>query len=223
MSFDLADNAFQVSVLVAAAAAAFALALRRRDRRLLVLGLGYASFAMGTLYYALFLAVTGDIPRVFYVSEVSWVAAYAFMLSLQAMRAGAPPRRRPAPVPALCAALAAGAVVGFQMMGPSPVVCAAFAAVLGALAYSCAARLAAGGPGRPLDACLLACVALQLGVYASSTFIDDYTGFSPYFALDIALTCCLAALLPLTAREAPPADEGEAGRPEDSGQPGGAA
>ena len=86
MNFELIDNLFQVAALGCAAAAAVILALRHKSRPLLMLALAYACFAMGTLYFVLHLAIIWDIPRVFYVSEVSWLASYLSFLSLQILR-----------------------------------------------------------------------------------------------------------------------------------------
>ena len=48
---------------------------------------------------------------------------------------------------------------------------------------------------------LLLCVGLQLLLFAVSGFTQDYTRFNFYFAVDIALTCSFAVLLPLAIRE----------------------
>ena len=61
-SFELIDNFFQIVVLLCAAAAAGIFALRRRSRDLLILSLAYACFAMGTIYYVLYLVIIGIWP-----------------------------------------------------------------------------------------------------------------------------------------------------------------
>lgn len=63
-SFELIDNFFQIVVLLCAAAAAGIFALRRRSRDLLILSLAYACFAMGTMYYVLYLVIIGIWPQV---------------------------------------------------------------------------------------------------------------------------------------------------------------
>ena len=86
MNFELIDNCFQVAVLFCAAIAAIAAALRHKDRRFLILALFFACVSMGTLYWVLHIFIFGNVPQVFYVSEVSWLAAYLFLLSLQMVR-----------------------------------------------------------------------------------------------------------------------------------------
>ena len=118
MNFELIDNCFQVAVLFCAAIAAIAAALRHKDRRFLILALFFACVSMGTLYWVLHIFIFGDVPQVFYVSEVSWLAAYLFLLSLQMVRTD---QVRPFfPLPALsCAILTAAVVLVFQIFGPA--------------------------------------------------------------------------------------------------------
>ena len=144
--------------------------------------------------------IFGNVPQVFYVSEFSWLAAYLFLLSFQMVRAE---RVRPLfSLPSLaCALLTAVVVLAFRMFGPSYFVSAAFAGVISAIVYLAVWRLRRRGGGRLIDCWLLLCVGLQLLLYVVSCFMEDYTRFNLYFAVDIALTFSFAALLPLALRE----------------------
>ena len=200
MNFELIDNCFQVAVLFCAALAAIAAALRHKDRRFLILALFYICVSMGTLYWVLHLFIFGDVPQVFYVSEFSWLAAYLFLLSFQMVRTD---RVRPLfSLPSLaCALLTAAVVLAFRMFGPSYFVSAAFAGVVFAIVYLAVWRLRCRGGGGLIDCWLLLCVGLQLLLYVVSVFMQDYTRFNLYFAVDITLTLSFAALLPLALRE----------------------
>ena len=202
MSFELIDNLLQVAALGSTALAAAAASVRRRDRRCLILALAYDCFAMGTLFYVLHLAIVGTVPKVFYVSEVSWLAAYLFYLSLQILRAE-PIAVRFSWLPALGALLAAVTVLVVRIMGPSYLVSALFALTVSAIVYLSAFRLLHAPQRSRLDACMLLCVTLQVLLYLVSVFMSDYTRFNLYFAVDLALTASLIALLPLTLREVP--------------------
>ena len=200
MNFELIDNCFQIAVLSCSALAAIAAALRHKDRRVLILALFFACVSMGTLYWVLHIFIFGDVPQVFYVSEFSWLAAYLFLLSFQMVRTD---RVRPLlSLPSLfCALLTAAVVLAFQMFGPSYFVSAAFAGAVSAIVYLTVWRLRRSGAGRLIDCWLLLCVGLQLLLFAVSGFTQDYTRFNFYFAVDIALTCSFAVLLPLAIRE----------------------
>ena len=200
MNFELIDNFFQVAVLFCSALAAIAAALRHKDRRFLILSLFYICISMGTLYWVLHLFIFGNVPQVFYVSEFSWLAAYLFMLSFLMVRID---RVRPLfSLPSLfCALLTAALVLVVRMFGPSYVVSAAFAGVMSAIVYLAVWRLRRVGRGKQVDCGLLLCVGLQLLLFVVSVFMQDFTRFNLYFAVDITLTLSFAALLPLALRE----------------------
>ena len=200
MNFELIDNCFQIAVLLCAALAAIAAALRHKDRRFLILALFFICISMGTLYWVLHLFIFGNVPQVFYVSEFSWLAAYLFLLSFQMVRTD---RVRPlfSRLSLSCALLAAAIVLAFRMFGPSYFVSAAFAGVVFAIVYLAVWRLRRRGGGGLIDCWLLLCVGLQLLLYVVSDFMQDFTRFNLYFAVDITLTLSFAALLPLALRE----------------------
>ena len=201
MNFELIDNCFQVAVLFCAALAAIAAAIRHKDRRFLILALFFICISMGTLYWVLHLFIFGDVPQVFYVSEFSWLAAYLFLLSFQMVRTD---WVRPLffLLALACALLTAAVVLAFQIFGPSYVVSAAFAGVVFAIVYLAVWRLRRKGGGGLIDCWLLLCVGLQLLLYVVSGFMQDFTRFNLYFAVDITLTLSFTALLPLALREA---------------------
>ena len=201
MNFELIDNCFQIAVLLCAALAAIAAALRHKDRRFLILALFFVCVSMGTLYWVLHIFIFGNVPQVFYVSEFSWLAAYLFLLSFQMVRTD---RVRPlfSLLALACALFTAAVVLAFRMFGPSYVVSAAFAGVVFAIVYLAVWRLRRKGGGGLIDCWLLLCVGLQLLLYVVSGFMQDYTRFNLYFAVDITLTLSFTALLPLALREA---------------------
>ena len=197
MGFELIDNLFQTVWLSASALAAGILAFRRRNRKMLILALGYACFSMGTLYWLLNLAIINRPPRVFYVSEISWLAAYLFYLSLQSARTEGV-RVRFSAIPAACAA--AGTLFG--VLGPSRFMSALFGIVAGAIAYFSVFRLMRRETRRAADSVMLACVVLQIAVYRiSGTLVNDYTRFNLYFAVDMLMTVLFSAMLPMICRE----------------------
>ena len=200
MNFELIDNCFQIAVLLCAALAAIAAALRHKDRRFLILALFFVCVSMGTLYWVLHIFIFGNVPQVFYVSEFAWLAAYLCLLSFQMVRTDGV---RPlfSLLPLFCALLTAAVVLAVRMFGPSYFVSAAFAVVMSVIVYLAVCRLRRGGGGGLIDCCLLLCVGLQLLLYVVSDFMQDFTRFNLYFAVDITLTFSFVALLPLALRE----------------------
>ena len=200
MSFEFLDNLFQVTALGCASIIAAVSALRRKNRRCLILSLAYTCFSMGTLYYVLSLAILGHTPRVFYVSEVSWLAAWLFYLSLQLTRTeGMKPQFSPLSVGG--ALVAAVCILTFRIFGPSYLMSSLLALTVGVLIFLSLFHLQSGAAGKQTDAALLVCVVLQVLLYEVSGFTRDYTRFNLYFVVDIALTLSMLALLPLMLRE----------------------
>ena len=102
MNFELIDNSFQITILGFCTIAALFLALRYKSRSLLILALAYACFCMGTTYYILYLVIMGKVPQVFYVAEISWLAAWLFYdLDLSGVRDAADPADREDRIPLL--------------------------------------------------------------------------------------------------------------------------
>ena len=199
-NFELIDNLFQIAVLLCACVAAGILAIRHRNRSLLILSLAYACFAMGTIYYVLYLVIIGIWPQVFYVAEISWLAAWLFYLSVQILPGEGKKDRFSLPAGAAAAVIAAIAFLDHDF-GPSYFVSALFSLTAGATMYLSVSHMQNGSLCRKRDLFMIICVTLQVLLYRVSGFTHDYTRFQLYYAVDLALTLSMAALLPLTLRE----------------------
>ncbi len=199
MNFEVIDNLFQASAMSITAIAAAALALRHKSRRFLIFSLAYASFAMGTLYYVLHLVIVGDVPQLFYVAEVSWMAAYLFFLSSLIVRTeGA--RLRFLLRAGIGAALTVTAFLCARIL-PSPFVSLLFALTMSSIVYLAIFHLQNDGVKQLSDIMMLVCIFVQLSVYSVSGYMKDFTHFNLYFAVDIVLTLALVSILPLTVWE----------------------
>jgi len=81
-NFELIDNLFQITVLLCACVAAGILSIRHRNRSLLILSLAYACFAMGTIYYVLYLVIIvfpNTYSRKFLLSAFALTACMALL------------------------------------------------------------------------------------------------------------------------------------------------
>lgn len=200
MGFELIDNSFQIIILGIFTIIALFLALRYKSRNMLILALAYACFCMGTTYYILYLIIRGNVPQIFYVAEISWLAAWLLYLSVQILRMEKI---------GYCFSWLAGgiailiAIVAFadRAFGPSLFFSALFALTAGMNLYLSILGIRSVHPYRSMDALMAACTVLQVLVYLVSDFTRDYTCFNLYFAVDITLTLSMVALLPLTLRE----------------------
>ena len=200
MNFELIDNSFQIIILGFCTIAALFLALRYKSRSLLILALAYACFCMGTAYYILYLVIMGKVPQVFYVAEISWLAAWLFYLSVQILPGEGKKDRFSLPAGAAAAVIAAIAFLDHDF-GPSYFVSSLFSLTAGATMYLSVSHMQNGSLCRKRDLFMIICVTLQVLLYRVSGFTHDYTRFQLYYAVDLALTLSMAALLPLTLRE----------------------
>lgn len=200
MNFELFDNLFQVGVLGMFSLISGISAIRYKNRCCLILAFAYACFAMGTLYYAMYLAIIGRVPQVFYVAEISWLASYLFLLALQIVRL----QSRSLRFSWIAAGGALCMVIGIciaQIFGPSLLMIALFALTAGGVTYLTIFHMRSGAGSWQTDICILVCLVLQVALYLVSGAIRDYTDFNAYFVVDMLLTTSMAALMPLVLRE----------------------
>ncbi|MBR4861275.1 MAG: hypothetical protein IKU09_03640 [Firmicutes bacterium] len=203
-NFETFDNLFQLSALTIMLLAAGGWGMKLQSRKLVVLACGYGSFILGLLFYMLHLAIIGDIPRVFYVSESSWLAGYLFFLFLMTLREDRQNLCIKA-VPAVLAVLTVAAAVYNEVMGGSLLLSLTFGVIAGFIVYISAVRIHRAKSQRtvpsPFDIAMVAIVIFQNLVYFLSEYVTDYTRFNVYFAADILLTLTLCSLLPFLKKE----------------------
>ena len=110
-------------------------------------------------------------------------------------------KSRFAPVPAVCAAVIFIVAMRSEIFGPAILSTGAFAVTVGAITYIAVFHMQYGEDIRLTDVWPLICVILQLVLYISSHFFNDYTKFNLYFLIDFVLTFSVAGLLPCTVSE----------------------
>ena len=230
MNFEIIDNCFQVCVLLACALFTGRLAWKKtvESARLkasedfeaadtyeksvrvcMTVSFGCMSFMLGTLFYVLHLAVLLDITKVFYVSEVSWMAAYLFFISVQLMREEGRKAESRTPlviIPVLvCIVFYFLLCMDYRFIPTSRVVflivLIALLMAVNILALRGIHRNRAAGRSVMPDVLFAALSVLQISLYISSDYILDYTHFNLYFALDITLTLTMVGICTALARE----------------------
>ena len=79
---EIIDNCTQFAATLTCCAISGVLYLRRRSQELFLLTCFYGCFALGLLYWTLYLLLFSETPQVFYVSEFGWVASVIFLCIL---------------------------------------------------------------------------------------------------------------------------------------------
>lgn len=204
-NFEIFDNIFQTLSLLLMMIISGAAGLKYSSRKLVVLACAYGSIMLGTLFYMLHLTIIGDIPRIFYVSEISWMAGYLFFLFLVILRQ----ERKNVdfqPVPAMLALFTLAASVHSEVMGNSILMSLAFGVIAGAIVYISSIRIRrahlSGTHPAAFDRMMIAVVILQILVYFVSEYVSDFSTFNLYFAVDILFTLSLCSLFRMIRKEA---------------------
>ena len=203
-NFEIFDNVFQTLSLMGMMVVSGAAGLKYSSRKLVVLACAYGSIMLGTLFYMLHLTIIGDIPRIFYVSEISWMAGYLFFLFLVILRQ----ERKNVdfqPVPAMLALFTLAASVHSEVMGNSILMSLAFGVIADAIVYISSIRIRrahlSGAHPAAFDRMMIAVVILQILVYFVSEYISDFSTFNLYFAVDILFTISLCSLFWVVRKE----------------------
>jgi hypothetical protein len=85
---EIIDNAVQLAVTLACTGVSGCLALKRRKQAYTILTCYYGALAMGNLYWLVYDLITSYTPKIFYISDLCWMASYLFLLMLVASTAG---------------------------------------------------------------------------------------------------------------------------------------
>lgn len=141
-SFEISENTFQIIAMFAGMTIAGIVGFKYRSRRAIVLSCAYASFMLGTLFYTLHMNIIGDIPRIFYVSDISWMASYLFLLLLMSMRKNKSDKPvRFEILPAVISAVTFAISVYNEILGPSLIMSCGFGIIAGGIVYYAALNI----------------------------------------------------------------------------------
>ena len=80
---ELFSNFFQIAVTLLGFCMSGIRYLKDRKQAYFLLTCFYGCFALGSLYWTLYLLLFSETPQVFYVSEFGWVASVIFLYLLQ--------------------------------------------------------------------------------------------------------------------------------------------
>ena len=88
---ELISNLFQFAVTLLGFCMSGIRYLKGRKQTYFLLTCFYGCFALGSLYWTLYLLLFSETPQVFYVSEFGWIASVIFLYLLQCFCAFFPP------------------------------------------------------------------------------------------------------------------------------------
>lgn len=197
MTIELCTNVVQMSVSLASAVWIILLAVRQQ-RMVHILMAGFAgTFALGTLYWVTHQLLTTQTPETFYLSEISWMAAPLFLLSIQLYVAKETKRGAWHPGVIGVYLLAAGLWTFFTWEGGDGL---ANLLYMGTTAVCCGKALQNhlfGDPrGRSIHLFCMAFAAVEWALWFTECVWTGDTWANPYFWVDNLLTLTIALSIP---------------------------
>ena len=181
---ELSENLLEILVVGICLTAASIRAFRSREKGWILLSFVYTSYFLGNLYWALYLFFYHRTPPVFYVSEISWCAAYLFMILLLRYYQTDAERGMKSPALWMIPVFVTGMTVFFMTRG-SYLLNLIEAVMMGSLMLRSlqgllALRSAADGRKHLCTVVLVFCL-IEYGLWTSSCFWMGDTLRSPYF------------------------------------------
>lgn len=196
---EIIENAVQLAVLTICMVLSADYSYRKQNRESAILAMFYGSYVLGDLYWLLYLICYGYTPRVFYVAEMSWYAAYVF-LHLFLLRLAPKEERKTVFLPAwLGPVFAAGMCAFFIYKWGDYFGNLMTAALMSLLIFNCIRGLYYTGKHpeeasrRRIYLIALAFCLLEYITWVVSGY-DNLVNL--YYCLDFLLTPCIVLLLP---------------------------
>ncbi|MEG0803872.1 MAG: histidine kinase [Pygmaiobacter sp.] len=206
---EMIDNAIQLAVTTGCAIWAGFLYCRHKNQQYSILACFYGTFALGLLYWLIYLMMNNYTPQIFYVSDLSWISSFLFFLLLSLSVAKKEEK-------SFCpAAIAVAAVLvlltAILMLHGDMLITLIWCVCLISSAYLSTRGLLYArkqpGKGRQLQylhVAILFIVFAEFALWISSCYFKENTLDNPYFWCDFVLTAGLFALMPAMKKTVDP-------------------
>ncbi len=206
--YEIISNMLQLIVGAGCAIYSGLLAARHDNQRLFILTCFYFTLALGSLYWAFYLAVNNYSPKIFYVSDLSWIASCLFLVMLCSSVVTPEERRYHTIVEWILMAVLAGLTAYMLLWGDylATITWHGLLMVSGYLSTRGLLYLRSQKERVPAKEkfylAILAFVLIEFGLFLSSCFFPTGDLLRPYLWFDQALTASLLFLLTTTKKVA---------------------
>ncbi len=206
---ELATNLIQSVATLTAFMVTVAIYNKTRRQAIFLLACFLGCFMLGAFHWTLHIILFNSTPQIFYVSELAWIAAYLFLLTLEYVMATKEEKqfRHPALllvpifcIPQLILYLSFGEILGNLLMVGLTMAVAYFA-----LRGFIFARKQSGETQNMqyFHGAVLVIIFLEFALWTSSCFWIGDTLSNPYFWFDLMLSVALLVLVPATKKAVP--------------------
>ena len=203
---ELISNLFQFAVTLLGFCLSGIWYLKDRKQIYFLLTCFYGCFALGSLYWTLYLLLFSETPQVFYVSEFGWIASVIFLYLLQYTLSSAEERdfstRKSLIAPLigipLCVFYCTFGDILSNLLWCGMMIVVSYHSIRG-LIYA----LIQTGTARKIryfHIGVLCYVAAEYILWTSGCFRQGDSASFLYYGFDVLLTGCVFALLPATGR-----------------------
>lgn len=205
---EIIDNALQLIATACCTALAGVRFQQRKSQSDLLLTCFYGTFALASLYWLIYLLLHTYTPKIFYVSDLSWIASFLFLLILDVQLATPEERTFRHPAAWLSPVLGAGLMLYYMQWGDylTNLLWCGLTAAAGWFSIR-GLLFARRQTGKARDKqyfhmAVLFVVVMEYGLWTASCFWVSDTLTNPYFWFDLALTVGLVLLLPALRKAA---------------------
>ena len=203
---ELISNLFQFAVTLLGFCLSGIWYLKDRKQTCFLLTCFYGCFALGSLYWTLYLLLFSETPQVFYVSEFGWIASVIFLYLLQYTLSSDEERRfstgkaliAPLTGIPLCVFYCTFGDILSNLLWCGMMIVVSYHSIRG-LIYA----LIQTGTARKIryfHIGVLCYVAAEYILWTSGCFRQGDLASFLYYGFDVLLTGCIFALLPATGR-----------------------
>lgn len=196
------DNSIQLAVMAGCGIYAAVVFFRRKEQAWLLLTCFYGAFALGLVYWLLFIVFRSETPQFSPISDLSWLASLLFLLVLQTT-IRLPEEETYRPVWAWAAPVFCGVMCLYYFRWGDYFLNILWAVLMGACGYyalrgllfACRQRGYARGH-LYFHGAVLAFILFEHGLWVASCNWKGETLSNPYYWFDFLLTAALFAILP---------------------------
>ncbi|MEG2200093.1 MAG: histidine kinase [Anaerovorax sp.] len=199
---EIIDNAVQLVVTTGCGVWAGILAFRRKSQRYAILACFYGTFALGLLYWLVYLVMNSYTPKIFYVSDLSWISSFLFLLMLN-LSVTEKEERGFHPLAAMVVVAVLASLTAILMSYGDLLITLIWCSFLISSAYFSTRGLLyarkQSGHGRRLQylhIAILFFIFTEFTLWCISCYFKESTLENPYFWCDFVLTGAIFLLIP---------------------------
>jgi hypothetical protein len=201
---EIIDNSVQLTMMFICTVLSAFLAAKHKKQSYVILACYYGTLVMGLLYWLSYDILTSYTPKIFYVSDLSWVGSYLFLLMLVTETSGRDEKafRHPA---AWISPVVSTVMTIFYCHWGDYIENIVWCGIMGTAGWFSIRGLIwavrqKNTARRNFHLSVLLLITVEYCLWTASCFWVSDSLSNPYFWFDFSLTACATLLLPVTKK-----------------------